>query len=643
MTGVEGYNNIRYVRDQFVTTQPGSGSTPSTTTTQVPSEFREELFVMTHSYVYHPNLLSLDVGLGPILQKSSYVDDAGETGSTGALYNLSARAKFLRDKPTQGSVFYEHLNPTVIVAPGEIITQQNTRYGADVSLLAPLVPVPMYLDFSRSHMKGRGVDRIIDDQVDQLSLRASRNFDELGSTQVQYQASRQASLSGSPNLLIQGTNSSNQGLSMDSRFQFGAARQYDLTNLITFNTQAYTMEGQSPIPDRKDGRFLLDLHARHDKELQSFGVFNHSSSDQGELSSRVNSVVAGMNYNPLPEFSASAGIHADENKTRQLSSSTRGLDGSLRLQRTLPLGVVQASYAVRHDQRDQIATAAQTDVIGERVTLVGTNYVVLAQQHVIAGSVVVVNTARTQTFVEGSDYVLTVVGTETRLQRLIGGAILDGQDVLVDYSYDLGGTFAYRQTDQTLDLNWTLGSYFSTYFRYLNSTPQLSSGIPSFPLNTVRSSLYGLRADVPLKGRLDMILGGNLEREDRRETISPYRRDAEELYAQVEDPFFGAGNYRLSTRRIRVTYENSVQNVNLHGYDLRYWVRFLSGVELSVNLNTETDTGGPVELRRLVTTTKAEWNFRKLKMTLDMGRTIETQGDYKRAPTLVQFQVRREF
>lgn len=339
----------------------------------------------------------------------------------------------------------------------------------------------------------------------------------------------------------------------------------------------------------------------------------------------------------------SAGIHADDNQTRPLRSRTSGLDGSVRLQRTLPLGVLQASYALRHDQHDQQATAAQADVIGERLALVGTTYTALARPHVTAGSVVLVNGARTQTFVEGSDYVLAVVGTETRLQRLIGGAILDGEEVLADYSYDVGGTFAYSQTDQTLDFNWSLGSYFSAYMRYLDSAPRLDSGDPTFPLNTVRSRLYGVRADVPFKLRLDMVLGGNMEREDRRETLSPYQRDAEELYAQVEDPFFGIGEYRISARRTRVTYDNSQQNVKLHGYDLRYRARFVSGVELSVNVNGETDTGGPLERRRLVATTKAQWNYRKLRTTLDMGRTMETQGDLKRVRALLQLQVRRDF
>lgn len=643
LTGVEGYNTIRYMRDQFVTGQPGSGSTPGTSSRMGQSDLREEFFLMTHSYVYHPNLLSLDIGGGPILQRGTYVNDSDETRSQGALYNFTGRATFLRDKPYRGSVFYEHLNPTLNVAPGQVITQENTRYGADFSLLAPVTPVPIYMDATRSHFQGRGADRVVDDEISRFNLRASRSFGALGSTQVQYQASQQTSMSGSPNLPIQSSDSSNQGLSVDSRFQFGSARQHNLTNLIMLNTQAYTLQGQNPIPERRDGRMFLDLRSRHSNELQSFGFYNYSSSTQGELSSVVNSASAGLNYTPRPDLTLGAGLHGDDSQTKQLSANTRGVDGSVRYQKALPLGVATASYAVRYDQREQTAAAAQTGVVGERITLAGTTLVALGHQHVNAGTLVVSNATRTQTYVEGHDYVLTLIGAETRVQRLIGGSILDGQELLIDYSFDVGGTFAYSQADQTLNLNWGLLNYFNAYVRRFESDPRLGSGTPTYALNIVRSDVFGARTDVPLKLRVETVVGGSVERENRRETISPYRRDARDIYFQTEDPFFGFGNIRVSSRRSRVEYESGAQNVNLQGYDLRYWARFRLGVDLSANYSHETDTGGATPRRRSITSAKAQWRYRKLNVSFDLGRTLETQGEATRSRALVQIMARREF
>ncbi len=643
ITAVEGYATMRYLRDEFVTDQPAAGQGAPSRSRQAMSDMREEVFIMTHSYVYHPNLLSLDIGGGPILQRGSYSAEAGDTQSRGTLYNFTGRATLLHDKPYQGSLFFDHLNPTVSVAPGQVITQENTRYGFDFSLLAPVTPVPMYVDATSSHFQGRGADRIIDDKIDRFNYRASRSFGSLGSTQLQFQTTQQTSLSGSPNLPIQGSNSSNQGLNLDSRFQFGAARQYDLTNLVTINNQSYALSGQNSIPDRRDARLLLDLRGRHSKELQTFALYNYSSSEQGDLNSVTHSAATGMNYAPRPDVMTTLGLRADDSQTGQLTTRAHGADGSVRYQRALPLGVAQVSYGLRVDQREQHAVAAQTRIIGERLTLAGTTFVSLVQQHVNAGTLVLSNATRTQTFTEGFDYTLTVLGAQTRVQRLIGGAILDGQEVLADYAFDVGGSFGYTQADQTFNLSWGLSSYTSVYFRYLDAAPRLTSGAPSYPLNAIKSSLYGARADLPLKLRVEMSVGGSAEREDRRETIAPYRRQANDFYVQAEEPIFGTGNFRVSTRRTRVDYDNSLQNVNLQGYDLRYWSRYWFGIDLSLNASRESDTGGPVARRRRIETVKAQWRYRKASVSFDLGRTLETQGDFRHSRALVQILARREF
>jgi hypothetical protein len=638
VTGVEGYATARYLNDEIQTGQPGTGGQ----TRQSQSDLRQEVFVMTHSYAYHPNLLSLDIGGGPILQRQTFTDDASYTRSQGVDYNLTGKATFLRDKPYRGSVFYDHLNPTLSVAPGQVLTQQNTRYGLDFSLLSPVTPVPMYVDATRSHFQGRGADRIIDDKVDRVNFRASRSWGALGSTQFQFQNTHQESLSGNPNIPIQASSSNSQGMNLDSRFQFGASRQYDLVNLVSYNTQSYALE-QGPFPERSDKRLFLDLRGRHSDRLQTFGSYNFSSSVQGELASTLNAVAAGLTYLPRKDLTTTFGVRGEENRTNQFSAQLYGVDGSARYERPLLAGVGQASYGLRYDVRDQQAVANVTNVIGERIVLVGTAYNPLSHQRVTAGSVVVSNVTRTQTFIEGLDYTLTVIGLETRLQRLIGGNILDGQEVLVDYSYDVGGTYAYAQTDQTLNLSWGLRNLVNVYYRYYDSAPHLTSGTPTFQLNTIRSHLIGTRADVPLATSFELTLGGGWEGEDRQETIAPYRRRASDVYVQTEEPIFRTGRFRLSGRRVQVDYENSTQNVNLTGYDLRYSSRYWFGLEVSADAGYERDTGAPIPRTRVLGSLKAQWRYRKVSLTFDAGHTRETQGATDRSRTLVQLLGRRDF
>ncbi len=633
VTGVDGYASLRYLGDEFATSQNG------VRTRQRIAEMREELFIMTHSYVYHPRFLSLDAGGGPVFQQGRHASELGDTSANASLYNLSTRATFLRDKPYFGSLFYDHLNPTVVVSPGSAMTQETTRYGFDLSLIEP---VAVSVDGTHTATQGRGAERVVDDRIDQLSLRASRPLGTGGLTEFRYQSSRQESMSGSPNLPLQQTSFDRRNAQLETRLRFGQRGQYDLFNLVGLDRQAFGLSQQA-VPERDERRFLVDLHGRNTDTVTTSANYFRDAIDQDVLSSTLNAGSAGLTYAPTRELSLGLGARADRTRTEQFSARSGGVDGSIQYRRPfLAPGTLATSYSVRYTKREQNAAQPQASVAGETVSLSGTTPVALAQQRVVAGSVTVSNLTRTQVFTEGIDYQLSVVGVTTRIQRVPGGNILDGQSVLVDYVHEVGGTFTFDQVDQTVNLGWSVGSYFSVYYRYLDSSPQLMSGEPTTQLNTVRSNLYGSRADVPIGASVVTMLGGLLEYEDRRETIAPYRRREIGAYVQTEEPVFGTGNMRLSTRRLNQDFDNSPQSVRLTGYELGLWTRHPLGLDLSANATWERDTGGPVERTRTLASARSQWRYRRAVLTAELVRAKEAQGTFEHRRTLAQLLFRRD-
>jgi hypothetical protein len=148
---------------------------------------------------------------------------------------------------------------------------------------------------------------------------------------------------------------------------------------------------------------------------------------------------------------------------------------------------------------------------------------------------------------------------------------------------------------------------------------------------------------VPLSSQIDLTAGGLLEREDHRETISPFVRRSGEAYLQGEIPLETRNNYRLGARRSVVTADNLLQESDLISYDLLLGLRLESGLSLNVVGLYERDNGS-VELRvRKSASLRAQWRYRRVSFSADLSRVQELQGLYVRDRTMGRVDLRRDF
>ena len=629
LTGIDGYALVDFLHDGFT-----SGSSR-----QTQSDLSEKVFVMTHSYVFHPNFLTLDIGGGFTREDLSLDTNAGTTRSGENLFSFPTHANFLSGKPIQGSLFYDHLNPSVSVAPGEIMVQETDQYGFHFSMSNVDLGLPLSVGYTHNQIQGKSTGRIIDEELEQINFNISHAFGSLGSSNFHFQSADQSSRSGSLSLPIQASTSSFQGANLNTRLQFGEENKYGLTNNIFYNKRKYALALVDQ-PEQSDFGFLLDFRGYPSKKLNYFGTYNLNRSDQGLTNLTIQSLIGGFSYLPATNLETSFSLKTERNEATQYRLQSNSADGSIRYKFPLWPGNMQISYAARYEQRDQQASNPLVDILDEQHTLSGTTQIPLNNLHVVAGSVVVTNQAQTQTYIENVDYILILIGAETRIQRLIGGNIIDGDTVLVDYTYDIGGSYASNQLDQTLNLNWRLARDIEAYFRLYDSSPNITSGFSSYQLNKVRDILLGFRAEAPLiKG---FSLGGSIETEDRDETISPYRRLAGDVFLQTTEPVFSFLNLRATARQSFVNYTLSSQDQELRAYEIRAWARRF-GVDFNGSAGMEEDVGAPIPRKREDYSLNAVWRKRKLTLTSGLTYTRESQGSYSRDHTIFRISGKRDF
>jgi hypothetical protein len=649
-TGYEASVSTNVQIDSSSTVTPIANSNDVITSNQRQTDVRVEATVMTHSYVYHPKFLTLDMGLGVISSDNRLQTNDGDVRTREPLYNYSLHGSLLPEKPLHGTFFFDRINSTPTVGYGESFNQLNDKYGFTTTLTTSLSPVAVLLDVTREANKGEGSQRSLDETIDRVGLSVRKDIGSYGATDMRYSSVNQNSSNGVNGQPIQSSTQDSHTISADTRLKFGAATLYDINNHIEYSTQKYSLT-QGTTPELTDARFGLDYRGYHAANLNSFANIQSNRTTQDLFYNNSNGISGGASWGITKDFDVSAGAHAGNTQATQFSTRSMGVDGSTRYERPLAIGTGTINYSVRYEKLDQTASDPVTTVIGERMVISKSQWVSLAHTNVNIASIKVFDTSRTVSFVFPDDYLIEQLGSATRIRialttnnPLLGNETLE---VLVDYTYDNGGTYGSAQVDQSLGFTWTLSPQFNMFARYAESVPRVTSGSPTTPLNEVKTLWYGLRATVPLSVRYDLVFTGNLDQEDRREanqgdTNSSYVRTSGEFYLRGELPIAFSNDYRVGLRRVRLVADIPAQSVDQTSYEMAFGWRTGNGLNLVATALMERDSELLTERERKSLSFRALWRYRRFYASADLARTRETQDFYARDRTVGRLTLRRD-
>ncbi len=602
---------FRYLNDEQIFYNSGTKTQQDKRPT-----FQEEFIVNTDSYIFHPNFLSMELGGSVLFDQSTIESLDTENSNNESLLGYNARLNFLKQKPYPVTVYYDKSNPSVSVGLAGRFIQENVKYGADISVLQPVLPVQLTLSAYRQTVRGEGFDQITDDDLEHADIRMYRAYGKGNHLQLTYQIDNRDSRSGNPDRPIVARTTSTTSAYLDAKNKLGAYNQGELITIASYNTQV-------EFPRREEFRFNPMINWQHSQQLRSFYRLNYNKSKEEEVNIEQAYFVSGLGYSGLRN-TGSFDVHAEDNKSTTLDSKNVGSNYSLSHNRPISIGTIQMSYSGSMDYRDQVAKGVDFfEVFNEEHVMIDTTPITLKNDFADNATIVVWNEARTQPYLEGRDYRILEVGSKTQIQRFSTGTIISGETVLMDYTYKTGGTFAYDQNTNNLQLSWSPSRYYEMYVRYLNASQNLREGaVTNIQLNSLTSKTYGFRADKPLNNGIN--LGGEFYTEDRDEDINPYSRDNIDAY--VEFPLPRLTSLRVSARRVKVDNLNSVEDVDLIGYLLRLQTRPWLRARLSFESSYEDDVGGTINRTLKIQRIQFGWAFRQLRLSADAHYSTEQQG-----------------
>jgi hypothetical protein len=595
----------------------------------------ERLQLRSAGYLYHPNLARFRVEGGPLLVQQTYAANDGGERTHEALFDGALGLDLLSGKPYPVTLYAEQAHPAMTTSlAGRFLTEQ-TRIGATAALREPVLPWATNVEALRIDNHGHGFETTVDDRTSQAAVRMARSYHGGDWIELSHTGTQRQSASGTATLPIQRTRVTQRTTEADARNVFGAARQLDLTQHATY-LDAQVREG--PGVDQRDARYSGLLNWYHDPRTRSRYSLALGRGRVAGVPTESVILRAGATRSGAAGRSSDLDVHGSSDRNDGFVHRDVGVAGSTTLQKTSGPMTVRLSLSAVGDRVEQQASTDRVQLFDESVVLAGTNTVALHRPFVIDGSVVVRNAQKTQVYLLDTDYRLVTVGSTTSVQRLIGGAISDGETVLVDYEFRAGGTVGYNTLGGGYAVSATFYGRVEAYARQNVRHLRLTSGLPTIPLNSSNYSEIGLRSNYPV-GR--WLLGLELVRADEREDISPYRRSTAAATAQRDLPRSGA--LTLTLRRERVDNQGAREGVDLWQYVARVqsrpWAQLVAGLEADYL----RDTGSVLAREHRGEALTLDWRYRAVHASLRAQYARESQGVVHRSQASAVAQLVREF
>jgi hypothetical protein len=602
-----------------------------------------ELGVSTNSYVYHPKLLQMRIAGSLLSDRQKIVReltslpagsvDVSRSSREELLLNMDASLQFLKDKPYPTTFTYVRDNPIVSTGVEGSFSQETERMALDFQL-RDVLPFRLALNASKGWAFGESLDRIIDTSTDRVNVKARKTFSPGNLMTLDYDTSVQESRNGDPRRPIQETIRKTERFLLTSGSRFGSDDQVRFDQTLRLNRRDE--------PDVTDISFSPLLRWMHNSRWETIYRYDFSQSERPEsdFQNRAEALSASIRYIPSRTFNGLLRAEYDRSEeVDRLSQDARGLSGRANIKHDSAAGRLNLTLGLGYRLDDRVSQSLRVIIEEEPVTFIGAAPIALSRDFVVAETVIVRNATGTQTFVEGFDYLLSEVGSTTRIERIISGSILDGEIVLVDYQAETGGTFGFSQVNQSISADFRFARYHNLFFRYFNNRQNLQSGTPTLPFNSVESFEIGLREEIPIQTR-GIQISGEARYRRQEEDINPF--DQASLTLSVQAPLSAKANLSASASRSVVDNFFSDEDSDLMTFNANITWQALRSLTVWAEGHYDKDTGGTVLRSNTRWKVAAQWRYRRISMRVDTRYNRQRQGDLDNDNFEFWVQIRRD-
>lgn len=295
---------------------------------------------------------------------------------------------------------------------------------------------------------------------------------------------------------------------------------FGLDDLSNIRSTIRLHDRQGDISDQQ-ARLEEKLWLHHSTTLDTVYDFSYEDREQSGLDTTMWTGNASVRHRLFDSVFTVINVGGSTSKFGSQSTSEQYYgDANISYTKRVPYGGIDADVNYGQTRQRDGQRRSLVQVFNEPHTFLDPAPIVIRRQTIVASSIVVSDAADVRVYIEGVDYDAFIFADRVEIRRLIGGAIANGEDVLIDY--EIGPQPGRRADTDTVSLalryNIQEGplSGMGFYVRYRDLNQELITEQEGFFVpDDSQSLVYGV--DYYYDG-----ISFSAEREHLRNEISPF-------------------------------------------------------------------------------------------------------------------------
>ncbi|MCR4336975.1 MAG: hypothetical protein NUV91_04130 [Candidatus Omnitrophica bacterium] len=420
--------------------------------------------------VYHPKFFDFDLNLGitPQQQKEESESTVGVSKFRNSyLSYYSFYSQILKEKPYGANLFFDQHRETlnrdfferqvVDSDSSGITTRYRNQHGS------------LNTSFQNSHREITRTFRADQEYEDEtFNFRLKPEKDAWGETRLDYSRNNFVRLEEG----VSDQEGESDEWNVFNRYTWDEELEKSLNSRLYYRSLTGTR-------DSKDLTWTESLSIPHSETLETFLNYSFSDRSVSDVESQDQNLVLGWEHQLYESLTSRLSLRGAKKEATSFDENEVGLSLNENYKKNIGPAVLRLGWGSNYSQQRREAASASIRIVNESHTLSDGTLVVLNEGNVDITSIVVTNSNGTTIYSQDVDYqVIELAGGLVEIRRVVGGSIINGQAVMVDYTLTLDPSLKFTSlaNDYRTSLDF-FNNHLQFYYRLKTQRyPQVTGG-----------------------------------------------------------------------------------------------------------------------------------------------------------------------